>query len=123
MHPVFERPVHAFLRGFQAADIFGFFGFKGVEEGFIASRRVDAARDIVLFNEPVEAEAGGNNADGTDDRGFLRVDFLACAGDPVPARRRDVLDERIDGNILLARQIEDLRGDKRALGGRAPPAN
>ena len=55
----------------------------------------------VLLYKILEPETGGDNADGADNGGFLRMDRIARAGEPVTARRRHILDECINRQIFF----------------------
>ena len=73
------------------------------------------ALDAQLGDGIDEAEARRNDADRADDRAFIRIDLVARAGEPVAARRRHILAEHEDGEVLLRREFPDAGMDQGRL--------
>jgi len=75
-----------------------------------------------LRDQALEAEARRDDADRPDDRGAVGHDLVGGAGQPVAARRRDVLDEGDHRQLLLAAASSRMRCaisrrlDRRAAG-------
>ena len=59
-----------------------------------------------------------DDAYGTDDRAFIRVDLVGRTGDHVSARCRHVFSEGIDRQFLFLRQRANALVDERGLHGR-----
>ena len=62
-----------------------------------------------------EPEARRNHTDRTDDGCPVRIDVIRRAGEPVAARRRHVLAERVDRKIVLLGQGPQPPRDQRRL--------
>jgi hypothetical protein len=65
------------------------------------------AVDAEPLDQPRETEARGDHPDRSQERGFLGVDLVAGERQPVPARRRDILGEGKDRDVLLLRELAD----------------
>jgi hypothetical protein len=66
-------------QGLQSGDIFRLFGQERVERVLRRARRVDAPFDTDPLDRLVEAEAPGDDADRTDNRGRVSVDLIAVS--------------------------------------------
>ena len=62
-----------------------------------------------------KAEGSGNYPDGADDRAVIHPDMIARTGQPIAARRRDILDKGMNRDRLFRRQPPDARGNQARL--------
>ncbi len=107
------------LQLLQVAHVLLVLGKKRVELRLALACGIDAALDAELGQHLREAEAGGDHADRADDGRAVGIDLVGRAGEPIAARRRDILAKGIDRHLVLLRQGADTAGDEARLYRRA----
>ena len=103
----FEGIVDFRLDRLQTDDIVVVFRLERVEHGLAGARSVDMPLDAVARDQVLEAKAGGDDADGADDRAGVGVDLVSGTGEPVASGCGHVLREGEDGNLLFIGKLPD----------------
>ena len=107
------------LKRFQPVHVFGLLRQEGIGQAFRGARRDDPPFDAVAGHQVGEAEAGEDHSDGAEDGARVDKDIVACAGQPIAARGRDILDKGMHLDALLIRQSPDAGRDQAGLHRRA----
>ena len=108
-----------FLHGAQRLDVFRPFGPEGVQHPLALAQRMHPALDAEPRNRSVEAKASEDDADGAQDGRRMHEDFRSGAGEPVAARRADIVHEAQHRHALLLAEPADAVGDPGGLDGAA----
>src|SRR5262249_42882267 len=80
-----EALVDVPLQSFEALYIFGILRPKWIEHRFAAASGVDTALDTYSLQQILEAKAGADHSDRSDDRRLVGEDFVAGSSQPVAA--------------------------------------
>ncbi len=114
-----EEAVDILQQSLQPRHILGLFRPERVQLRLGRARRMhpplDRPLDPQLAHRLGEPEPGADDADGPHDRCAVHQDLVRRAGQPVPARGRDVLDKGQHGDLLFLGQPSDARRDQRRL--------
>src|SRR5262245_26322430 len=110
--------MHVALEVLEQGHILRSLGSERIERTLVLAGSMDAPFDSEPVDQPVEAEAGRDDADGADNGGWVGVDFVASECEKVPAGGRDVLAEDVDTLLLLLGELADAAEDQVGLHGR-----
>src|SRR5262249_6985728 len=116
-HHLLEAFVHFLLQRLEMCGVARIFRLERIEHRLALARRVYATVDADLLDQLLETEAGGNDADRTDDRILVRVNLVARKQQHVAAGGGDVFAEGHDLDALLRRERADTIVDQRRLNG------
>src|SRR5262249_44427916 len=108
-----ETLMHVMLEREQPFDTLRVFREEGIEQRLVLAGCIKTTLNAEFAQGLGEAEAGADDADGSEERGLVGEDFIARKREPIAARSSYIFGEGDDGNTFLVGELTDAPVEQR----------